>query len=122
MLGLSFALLLMAGVLGLGLWLAFLRGPEGGAPGWIAGLHGACGALGLAVLLLAPLPAHSAVAAHGVAGFRRIGIGLLLAVLSFGIAILWWRRRARPSPLLVGGHAIGAITALAVLAAWFGLS
>ena len=122
--GLAFLTLLAAGAVGLGLWLAFLRGRTVAVPpGWVVGLHGALGALGLALMLAAPLPAHSAVAAaqHGVAGFRRVGLGLLLIVLTIGIVILWWRRRARPSGVVVAAHAGTAIAALVILSAWFGL-
>ena len=124
MASLSFLTLLAAGAVGLALCLAFLRDDSVPAPpGWIAGLHGVLGALGLSLMLFAPLPAHSATAAeYGVAGFHRIALVLLLIVLTIGILILWWwRRRARPPGVVVAAHAGTAITALVVLAAWFGL-
>lgn len=119
MASLSFLTLLAAGAVGLALWLAFLRdGSVPGPPGWIAGLHGVLGALGLSLMLFAPLPAHSVTAAeYGVAGFHRIAVVLLLIVLAIGILILWWRRRARPPGVVVAAHAGTAITALVVLAA-----
>ncbi|MDE2334716.1 MAG: hypothetical protein KGK10_09285 [Rhodospirillales bacterium] len=127
MLRIAFIVLACAAIVGGGLALGLL-GPGGAAPpdrrGRTARLpsrgaglaHGALGATGFLVLLVALQ--EGAPAGTGAAGFGRIAAWLFGAALLFGLAILGLahRRRGRTA-ILVAAHATLAISGIVVLMA-----
>jgi hypothetical protein len=118
MLQLAFMLLLIAGGLGGGLAAWHLR-PQVRTPPWVLGaLHGALGAAGLALLLLA-LRGPPRGAAMGVAGFGTVAVVLLGIALIAGLAVLASRLRGRAiGGLLIAIHASLAIAGIVILAAY----
>ena len=118
MLSLTFVLLCCAAVVGGGLAILYLRGPQAPRPaGAIPIVHAALGATSLAALLLA-LGRGLPQTGMGTAGFGPTAAALLALALLFGLRLGWmgWRRR-RPSEFLVFTHAGLAITGLVVLLA-----
>lgn len=120
MLLLSFLLLLIAALVGSVLAALHLRADA--LPPRVAFgiLHGFLGATGLAALLLALRgPPHGL--AMGVGSFGRAAAALLLLALLAGLVILAMRlrlRRRRTPGLLIGIHAMIAISGIVILAAY----
>jgi len=118
MLQFAFILLLIAGTLGGGLAVWHLR-PQVPSPPWLLGaLHGALGAAGLGLLLLA-LRGPPRGMATGVAGFGMVAAVLLAVALVAGLAVLAARLRRRGiGGLFIAIHASLAIAGIVILAAY----
>ena len=118
MLAAALVLLCAAAIVGAGLAVLYVRGPQAKPPpaAVLAG-HATLGAASLAVLLLA-LGRGLPQSRMGTAGFGPTAAALLALTLAFGLllAAASWRRR-RPSEMLVGTHATLAIAGLVVLLA-----
>jgi hypothetical protein len=118
----AFALLCAAVLIGAGLAVAYLRGPQAKPPHRaVALVHGMLGGAGLAALLAAlrhGLPQTG----MGTSGFGAITAALLAAAFALGLALaVTWRWR-RPSGALVGAHASLAIAGFVVLLTLIALS
>ena len=108
-------------VLVLGLTLALLHlQPAGRAPAALGALHGALGASGVALLLLAAKPSAK-VAAQGVGTFGFDATWLLSAALVVGLWILFLLRRGRrrQAGLLIALHGTIAVLGYVILAAYW---
>lgn len=110
---LAFGLVCGAAAIGAALAVIYLRAKP--APAAALALHAAVGAAGLAILVLA-LRRGLPQTGMGTAGFGPTAAVLLALTLAFGLRIAWlgWRRR-RPSEILVGTHALAAVSALVLL-------
>jgi hypothetical protein len=111
----AFALLCAAVLIGAGLAVAYLRGPQAKPPHRIIALmHGLIGAAGLAVLLVTlrrGLP-HTGM---GTSGFGVISAALLGTAFVLGVALaVSWRSR-RPPSAFIGFHASLAIAGFVML-------
>jgi hypothetical protein len=118
MLPAALGLLGAAALLGAGLAVVYLKGPQAKPPpaAVLAG-HAALGAASL-VALLAAIGGGVPPGRMGTAGFVPTAAALLALTLALGmlLALASWRRR-RPSEMLVGTHATLAIAGLIVLLA-----
>ncbi len=114
----AFAVLVIAAVLGGVLAVPHLRGGTA-APGWGGGvLHGATGCNGFVALLVA-LAGPPRGEAMGVGGFGRVAAVLLALALLAGLGIVLARLRRRRVPgLLIGIHAMVAVSGVVILAAY----
>lgn len=113
---LALAILCIAALIGAALAVGYLRRPAARIAGRALPTgHGALGAAGLAVLLVA-LGRGLPRSVMGIAGFGRTSAALLALALVLGLGIAWaaWRGR-RPAGALVGAHAAVAIAGLVVL-------
>ncbi|HVC51979.1 MAG TPA: hypothetical protein VND87_08155 [Stellaceae bacterium] len=112
---LALAIVALAALLGAVLALPFLRGRGARRVPWpVAATHGAIGAAGLVVLLLAlrrGLPPST----MGTAGFGPAAALLLAVALLLGLTIAVASLRRRPAATLVAVHASVAIAGLVVL-------
>jgi uncharacterized BrkB/YihY/UPF0761 family membrane protein len=122
MLGLAFALLCAAVLIGAGLAVAYLRGPQA-TPlhRAVPLLHGLLGGASFAVLLAA-LRQGLPQTGMGTSGFGTISAVLLGLALMFGLALGLRGRYHRPPGALVGAHASLAIAGFVVLLTLFALS
>gem|GEM_PF-1541428 len=122
MLEFAFAILCAAVLIGAGLAVAFLRGPQAKPPHRaIPPVHGALGGAGLGALLVAlrhGLPRTG----MGTAGFGVIAAGLLGLAFALGLALGVARRYRRLPGALVGAHASLAIAGFVVLLTLIALS
>jgi hypothetical protein len=122
MLELAFAILCATVLIGAGLAVAFLRGPQAKPPPRaIPPVHGALGGAGLGALLVAlrhGLPRTG----MGTAGFGAIAAGLLGLAFALGLALGVARRYRRLPGALVGAHASLAIAGFVVLLTLIALS
>lgn len=114
MLLLALVVLCSAAVLGGFLAVSYFRGAP--APPLVLAIHAALGVASIITLRIAlrhGLP-HSGM---GTAGFGPTATALLALTLVLGLRIAWlaWRRRRRPSELLVGTHALVAISGLVLV-------
>lgn len=114
----AFAVLLIAAVLGGVLAVPHLRGGST-TPGWGGGvLHGVTGCAGFVALLIA-LAGPPRGDAMGVGGFGRVAAMLLALALLVGLTIVLARLRRRRVPgLLIGIHAMVAVSAVVILAGY----
>jgi len=119
MLDLSFALLLMAALIGLALATLHLQAGRMRPLRWpVWGAHGLLGGAGFIVLLFC-LGGPPRGAAMGLAGFGRAAALLLGLTLLAGLEMLFERLRYRRMPILVVGlHATLGIGAVIILAAY----
>jgi hypothetical protein len=113
------AFLVLAAAMLLGTLLAILHLRGGAMPSWYAGaLHGALGACGFAVLVVA-LGAPARSRATGTASFGVLAAVFFAIALLSGVGLLIQRFRKRPLPgVLIGAHATIAIGALVILSAY----
>jgi LPXTG-motif cell wall-anchored protein len=122
MLDLAFVILCAAVLIGSGLAIAYMRGPQAKPLHRIVPLvHGILGAASLGVLITA-LRRGLPQTGMGTSGFGVIAAGLLGLALMLGLALgLAWRRR-RPPGALIGVHASLAIAGFVVLLTLIALS
>ena len=115
----AFAVLSGAVLLGLLLAALHLRATDGGYPPWWMGaLHGAAGASGFALLLLA-LRGPVRGVAQGAGSFGLVAAAMLGAGLLVGLAVplLWrWRRTLPGGAMAI--HAVIAVSGYLILAAY----
>lgn len=122
MLDLAFLLLCAAVLVGLGLAVAYLRGPQAKPPPRaLPFVHGTLGGASLAALIAA-LRQGLPPTGMGTSGFGMIGAGLLGLALAFGLALGLQGRYHRPPGAVVGVHASLAIAGFVVLLTLFALS
>jgi hypothetical protein len=113
MLLLALVLLCCAAAIGGALAVRYLRGKP--APSLVRAVHATLGIASIVALRVA-LRHGAPHTGMGTAGFGLIATVLLALALAFGLRLAWlgWRRR-RPSELLVGTHALVAITGLVLV-------
>jgi hypothetical protein len=122
MIELAFAMLSAAGLIGIGLAIAYLRGPEAKPPHpAIPLVHGALGGTSL-LALVAALGAGLPKTGMGTSGFGAISAGLLGLAFVLGLTLAILRRYRRPPGALVGAHASLAIAGFVILLALIALS
>ena len=109
------ALVLLCGGAAIGGALAvlYLRGKS--APSLVLAVHATLGVAGIVALRVA-LRRGVPQSGMGTAGFGPIATALLGLAFLFGLRLAWlgWRKR-RPSELLVGTHALVAITGIVLV-------
>lgn len=117
MLFLAFWVLAAAVVLGIVLALLHIRPGRGAAPWQLGAIHGIIGASGLALLVLA-LRGPPRGTIYGIAPFGVVSAVLFALALLAGLLVLRHLRRGRHPVTLIGAHAMIAISAFVVLAAY----
>lgn len=117
---LTVAAFVLIGAVVLGTLLAVVqlqRPAQPPIPWFVGGLHGAIGAAGLVLMLLAPVRASAAQAGAG--PFRQIAAAVLVLALLVGLWILRTRIARRTLSFgMVGVHALLAITGVVLLGAY----
>lgn len=117
MLLLAFWVLAAAVGLGAALALLHIRPSRGSAPWQLGAIHGTLGAVGLVLLVLA-LRGPPRGTIYGIAPFGVVAAILFALALLAGLLVLRSLRRGRHPVTLIGAHAMIAISAFVVLAAY----